>query len=417
MSTPLEHFDASTGSWNGVEPLSSAVHGVIGDMQAAIASVVDVTHADTANISEFAAGFDVHKKISWQVINILQADDPLGAARFVPSRRAMSTFLRAAERKGVEQSQLDRVTECIDRFESIIEQYSDDREHFDMLIASSRRPSNEEADKPWRKSAYNGNAYILGAHTRVKFNTLVLGPSSQSENPLECLALRGHVRFRSIRQDTPWLISKIRSVDDNGVALTSRLEPLSSQTGPEDPPFLPEYCSPEVPRCSRRVSVDGFVEHWLEPGQVGNAGSQSFVIGERGYLGFSQFKNKQESIHSFGATVDVPCEWLIVDQVVHESLWPEMRPEVAVLSDCYGSRSVPLRMRLRDRLPIDARVEYRGRGVAALFTPHAKQYVELVSDSIGRCGWKADEFEVYRIVIQYPPMPSTVVMYHNLPSK
>ena len=60
-------------------------------------------------------------------------------------------------------------------------------------------------------------------------------------------------------------------------------------------------------------------------------------------------------------------------------------------------------------------VMYLGQGLSVLPTREVPRYVELARYATDRLGWDADRFDVYRCRIEYPVMPSTVVLRFDLP--
>jgi hypothetical protein len=59
-------------------------------------------------------------------------------------------------------------------------------------------------------------------------------------------------------------------------------------------------------------------------------------------------------------------------------------------------------------------VVYLGRGTDVMDTPEAPRHGEMMGYALGRLGWDAGKFEVYRCLIEYPVMPSSVVVQFDL---
>jgi len=104
---------------------------------------------------------------------------------------------------------------------------------------------------------------------------------------------------------------------------------------------------------------------------------------------------------------------LVLDQIVHESLFGRIKPDLLVYSGLNASEQYP-RGVTRVQLPVAEQVEYLGKGPAVLPTPHVPRYRELAEYVFERTGWDGSRFDVYRAEMRYPPIPSTVVMQHAL---
>ena len=397
----------------------AAARDVLQRTRSAFAALVDATGADSTGPSSLAAYLHVHKKIAWQVWNLLHASDPLQIVRYLPTRRSARTFLDAAARCNANAELVAGVAERLDEYEEFARRHGAGREEMEMLLASLGSKTGEHVDLQWYKAAFLGNSYILGAQARTAFRSLLLRPSASS-GFLDCIAIRGLVDLRRTRPDVQWLIGRTRALDDQGAELAVRFVPLehldAAQPSPPGAPLWSAFCSHPVPAGFRAPSPDGFVEDWLKTAPVGKTGEQTCIMAECGRVQLSQVRTSEEDVHSITSAVDAPCEWFVLDQFFHRSLWPGVRPEGVVFSDIAGGRNLPPRMRpLHQRLPIGATVEHLGRGPAAGFCAHIPRYVEMTTAALQRLGWEPDEFEVFRIVLQYPPIPATVVMYHELP--
>ena len=62
-------------------------------------------------------------------------------------------------------------------------------------------------------------------------------------------------------------------------------------------------------------------------------------------------------------------------------------------------------------------IVYLGKGPSVLHTPEVPRYAEMVQYALDRSGWNASNFDVYRCRVEYPVMPSSVVVQFELPLK
>jgi hypothetical protein len=71
----------------------------------------------------------------------------------------------------------------------------------------------------------------------------------------------------------------------------------------------------------------------------------------------------------------------------------------------------------RDRLPVAERLHHLGRGLERVRTAEIPRYADILGAVFDKTGWKADDFDVYRVRMRYPPMPVSVMIRHEMPLK
>jgi hypothetical protein len=113
--------------------------------------------------------------------------------------------------------------------------------------------------------------------------------------------------------------------------------------------------------------------------------------------------------------VRTPCEVLLLDQFIHEDVFGRIDPELIVYSELASPNHYPAAGRRPHQLPAWEKVEYLGKGPSVVHTLDVPRYAEMVRFVFGRLGWDGERFDVYRVRIQYPVIPSAVAMRHELP--
>jgi hypothetical protein len=113
----------------------------------------------------------------------------------------------------------------------------------------------------------------------------------------------------------------------------------------------------------------------------------------------------------------VPAEVLVLDVLVHRDLFADGG---AFKTDLYGDLfggGPALRYEEADLLPLHEPLQRLGTGPEAARTPDIPRYHEMLRYSLDRAGWDGDRFDVYRLRMQYPPIPTTVVFRRPLPTR
>jgi hypothetical protein len=105
-----------------------------------------------------------------------------------------------------------------------------------------------------------------------------------------------------------------------------------------------------------------------------------------------------------------PCEVLVLDEFIHEDLFGPIQPELRIYSDLGDSPRPRITQRADDRLPAYEKVQYLGKGLSGMRTPDVPRYAEMVEYVFDRLGWDSARFDLYRVHIEYPPVPTMVTM-------
>ena len=109
-----------------------------------------------------------------------------------------------------------------------------------------------------------------------------------------------------------------------------------------------------------------------------------------------------------------PCEALVLDYIVHEDLFGQIEPTMAVYSEMAGGPEWPEGRFTHEPLPIAGGVEYLGKGAFATRTPAVPCYPDLARHVFERMETDGDRYDVYRIMVAFPPIPATVALQHPL---
>ena len=145
-------------------------------------------------------------------------------------------------------------------------------------------------------------------------------------------------------------------------------------------------------------------------------GALDCIIGEKCRAVTRAYRTEHSRVWAVTRAVRIPCEVLILDQYIHEDLFGPIEPQVHIHSDLFENVSLrPVTMRPEDRLPMLEQVRPLGKGLAGIRTPDLPRYVEMASHVFDQLGWDEAKFSVYRARLEYPPLPTTVVMEHPLP--
>ncbi len=389
-------------------------------VRGAFAEIVDALPGRIARPHELCKSLKIDMKLAWKVMKVAHGADQFMVAQHIPGSNAIELFLRAASGQDVPSARIESAVSAVRDFERLIDVHAGDRTTLEMMLLSYAGEGRVQADLAQRKAAFAANGYIWGVQAATQLKVDFLHPATENGR-LDIATLRGFIGLRRIRPNVPWVIARARVSDDEGkLHRAENRQPLdpaeddSQETA--GAPLLREFCSEPLPRFRRVSGPHGFLEDELVEGEVGNTGAVTCITGEVARSAASYYRAEQNRWAALVVRMHTPCEALLFDLFVHEDLFGPIEPELHVYSELAGGMPIPpIEGRERDRLPTWDIVEYLGKGTSVVHTPHVPRYAEMIRSSVDKLGWDGERFDVYRVQIQYPIIPTSVLMMQELP--
>jgi hypothetical protein len=391
-----------------IEPLRSAL-GAIVDQLPGEAIVRPSQLADVLNLDA---------PLAWRISKVVSARDPFLASQYVPGPTGLRNFLRAAARCNVSREATSRAKAAFDDFRRVMKTHAGDRSSFEAMLAGHVTEDPARVDLAQRKAAFRPLSYIWGVQARTHLHTYVIR-ASDDENFLDLATLRGFVDLRWIRPDVPWRISRPYTVDVSG-RLRAPLERAPLSPGPEDPtqpldlPLMYDFCSRPLPPMRRADGSRNDMAYQLVEGSVGNTGSLTCFLGEIIRGAEPRYRQGEQRQLRLVALPRTPCQALIFDVLIHRDAIGRVALRAEAFSDLFD-REIHNQPADFDRLPLHECVERLGSGGDAVRTPEVPRYPEMIRYALEHLGWPEQEFDVYRLRVPYPPIPTMIRIAQDLP--
>ncbi|MGD8451282.1 MAG: hypothetical protein PVJ57_05635 [Phycisphaerae bacterium] len=379
-----------------------------------IASVPGFTYCRPNDLAN-ELGLDA--KLGWNIGRSIEGPDPFASARFLPGPTGMSAFLNAARRRQTPREAIESARQAFEAFSELVRTHAGTRNRFNALAAALATTDCVRADVEHRRLTFEGNTYLWGVHARTIFRANIAHPSTDHEN-WDVITVRGFVDFRRIRPNVAWRIRSSHSVDaEHNVHSETRAVPLDPRVTEGHVPLLTDFCTQPTPGFRRIFGPYGEPQFEFVESSVGNSSRFSCVTGE--LLGQVEPRYRSELYNDFcfAFSSRTPAEVLVFDVLIHSSLMNDTAPFAAELySDLFGG-GPEVRYEPNDRLPLHESVEHLGRGPEAARTADVPRYPEMLRYAIERAGWNRADFELYRLRLQYPPLPTTIMLRKPLPER
>ncbi len=390
---------------------------VVRRLRSALAAVVSgIPGFSYRRPNDLAAELGLDPKLAWNVSRCLDTSDPFAAVRFLPGPTGIRALLRAAQRRAAPAAAIAETQAAFAAFQALVRTHAGSRKYFNMLAAGLASSDRLRADVEHRRLMFEGHVYVWGVRARTLFRANLARPSADGEH-YDLVAVRGFIDFRRMRPNVAWRLGQSFSVDStHRVHRDARRVPLDpTATGPV--PLLTEFCSQPIPVFRPVLGVHGEMEFEFVEDSVGDTARITCVTGELLRAVEPRFRTDLYDDFCNAFSIRTPAEVLVFDLWLHRDLFADrgaLLPEL--YSDLFGG-GPQLRYEPTDRLPLHDPLVPLGKGLDVIHTADIPRYPEMLRRALTRVGWNADEFDVYRLRIQYPPLPTTVMLRRPLPAR
>jgi hypothetical protein len=394
-----------------------ALHGLRG----ALRHVIDrVPSGPIVRASQLASALDLDTRLAWKIWKVIELQDPFAASQLVPGRAGIRIFLRAANRHGVGADVLKTVDAAFEELQRVIKSHAGDRRSFNAMLAGHAVGNERRADLEHRKSAFHHLSFLWGVQARTHLNSFIVRASEDRQGYTDVVTLRGFIDLRWIRPQVSWRVRRMSTTDDLGNVRTDfERQPLSP--APEgdragaDAPLLREFCSVPPPRLREPDSSSANLWYELVEGSVGNSGLLTCLFGEIGRGVEPYVRSEDYPRLVFAAYPRTPAETLIFDLIIHRDMLGRLNPTAHMYGDLFnqGFNRPPSEA---DRLPLAENVKFLGSGANAVHAAEVPQYPEMARFALDRVDWPESEFDVYRLRIPYPMIPTRLWIAQDLPA-
>ncbi len=344
--------------------------------------------------------------LSWQLSQLANttADGSatLATGAKVPSRSALKRFLDAAATQGVDVDKIARVWSAFERFERLVDLHAGDRSTFISMVSAAAGMNSEwlAADLQHRRNAFRAMSHAAGVQATAKHKCAIYR-TSPAGDAWELCVIAGYVGLRYLRPSPNAVVFRMR---DDATELTAACrEPLGSDSTSAGAYLLPEFSTNPLPLLRTYESESGWLVTELEQPAVGKLGASTLRIGTA-YRNYPAPKLTDREFRSH-IRVDKPVEVLISDVLLEPGIMRGVIPTAGVLIGNGPGNTPP-----GDALAVlgEHRVEFLGKGPAVLATPDVPDYTDLMHAAARKFGCDVDNFEAWRLRLEFPFYQSDV---------
>ncbi|RNC82368.1 MAG: hypothetical protein ED559_11480 [Phycisphaera sp.] len=397
------------------DPFRDEASRVLEGYRSALLGVMRGVAAGGSQSRDLESALGLDRTLAWKVSSAASCSFPFDVARHIPGKSAIKILTKAGKRKGLSPEVLGRVESAYADYEQLVKVHAGDRATLEMMLCSYSERERKSVDRDYRKAGYRSNSYTLGVQAKIVYRTYILNMNESSDSMFDLVSLRGIVGLRRIRSNAPWIVHRQRIVDDQGTAIRlGGTRPIDETVGTEEcdltVPWMREFCTQPLPNVRRVYTDDERMHMEILEGRVGETGRSNYVLGEFvSGAGPSERSDNNNSVE-LALKADMPIERIMFDQIVHRALFSGMEPAVSVYSEMTGATAPKCSQEGRYALPIFDRVECLGAGLASVHVAEIPDYTAVLRRSFDSMGWNPDHFVAHRFTLEYPPIPSVIVL-------
>jgi hypothetical protein len=390
---------------------------VLRRLRRAIAEMFDSVPGGIGKSRDVQKLFGVSTKLSWQIFKLAGPGDALSLAPHVPKEAAMRRVLEGAEKYGVPARLINEVRTAYSAFEALIETHAGDRASFEsMAVGLSGSSDTGQADVQHRKAIFRGHSHFYGAQVETRVITHFMHPSGEPDR-YDLAALRSKFGLRRLRADAEVVVDSIRMYPPPGTDAVHWGYIDQEMAERYGAPILPPGCSEPVPPLHTRQGPLGRTYFELADDVLGQRGAVNLSFGQ-------VLCNTVLSPSDDGRTKGwlvlthtlTPAACLIADMLVHRQTMPRLTHEVNIYG--HANQAQPYEIeQTYPRLPFREQITKLEAGIDGARIHGTPQYIDLLRYVCEHRGWHLDDFDVYRLKIEFPLLDSLVAMRFDLPPR
>jgi hypothetical protein len=395
---------------------AEATH-VLQRLRTTLAEVVAGVPGHVSKPAELRRALNIDMNLGCKVFKVISASGSLAAGPHVPGLSALRTFLTAARRAGVSEPAVAAATRAAADFDRLVTSHAGDRTAFDSMISSLAGAGDAaQITLQQRRAVYRGQRHIFGAYAKVQLECSLIQPADEP-GMIDFARISGLLSARRLRPDAPLIVARACITNDDGTVRAIRRTPLDPTADPmQELALLGEFCSQPLPQFRAVQSGPGRVYGELASNGLGKKAAITCVEGHVARAAVPRYRDEENRICANIAKIRTPCEVLILDLLVREDTFGALTPTAFACAEHLGEVAAPGTCAEWLRLEPRESVVYLGKGPSVLYAADIPRYAELGRHAFECLGWDGERFDVYRCRVEYPVLPSTVVMRFDLPA-
>lgn len=391
---------AGGGIAQGGEAFIEALTPVLERVCRAFDACVAAVPARVRTAADLRRALDLDTRLSTQIVRIARSKEPIAIASQVPGRPSLKRFLERAAEQQVPESVLREVDEAVGEFERFVQAHAGDRVSFDSIVSNLGAFGQDAIELQHRRAAFRAMSHLLGMQLGSYTRACIFRRGIE-DGLYDMAQVRGFADITRLRPGTPVPLFSAQLITTMGDKLDSRY--TRESVFPEIQPGLAIGAVPDVCDAAlgsvRVVEEIGLLSAELHGDGLGNLSATELYFT---YVERSVPVRPGMPGDSFGInhSIAVPAERFVLDLIIEKGQMLAPLPLASVFLNRTGRVATVYRQ--EDLMPIRPDVR-RLRSMSDLTDDDVPaEYPTSVEMTVAKLGWSPQDFEVYRVMLDYP---------------
>ncbi len=377
-------------------------------------SAIDSIPEAPSKAVELSRFLNIDKTLAVRLVGAIKKQDPLAVCHGVPGPRGLRAVLKAARGKGVDSDLIDAGESSVKQFERLVQELGGSRSAFNTIISGLLPDVRERIERRNKKAAHDAMCNLLGHQVDTSFIACLIQPS-KGDNTCDSVCFTGKVGLRHLTPRVARMIwaqrCTVPSWDSPVVSTNLRSEPIS---GDDNVPIIEDFCTTPLPEF-KLYRHGGSVYVALADDETPSQDPRNIFIGSCTPGAFLRRRTGDITDEFISLTPSEPAKVSFIDVFLHDDVWPGASPALNIYRTGPRGNLDTAHTREFDRIDVLESVRLLGRGADRIHTNDVENYASMVRTVFDRVSWKADQFRVYRVRIEYPLLHAQIMLTFELP--
>ncbi|HUU94649.1 MAG TPA: hypothetical protein VM487_02840 [Phycisphaerae bacterium] len=364
---------------------------------------------------ELSRALRVNHDLASKTLLATSKPDPLAAAHSMPGPEALRTLLKAARRRKIDKALIAVAEEAVREFESLLRDDVGSRAELDAVLSAWLPEARRRFEASNKQLAFKANCNLKGVVAEVGLTAVLFHPADDQVN-CDAVGIMGRMGLRRLRPGVPICFSARHSGPKASSFAWETLEGARVDF-PQSNVLLNEFCSQPMPKLEISMADDA-IHYRIARNGIGPKSAVNVFLAQVVRNALDRYRRPEAPRRKgVGTEVEIPTKTMVLDVLLHESVWPGCPPELVIYDTVIrGRANVNDQSRLIDRMDLSESIQFLGQGTARFRIAEVPNYVELIRNVCDKLGWASEKFRGYRCRISYPFYGSQVSMVFDLPN-
>lgn len=341
---------------------------------------------------DLTSSLGLQKDVASRLLNALAKRDPLALLCALPGPEALYKIAKLARGKVSDPDTIANWVRAVEGFEAFISDEIGGKHALDAIASAWLPEARQKFEMANRQAACKSAGNLRGMIAEVGIHTCLLLPNADGQT-VDRVYITGFVGLRRLRPGLPINVgSRRRQANAAAGTAGSRYE---------RPVLLEQFCSAPVPSVTITEAGDYSICR-VEGDEIGTAAVCDVFLSHFAPGLYPRWGNGG-TLTGPNIRLDVPCERLIFDVLVHEDVWPASEPEVRLYEILLRGPATPSDPSYDPyRLDLLESVRSLGRGITPCRVAEAPAYQDVLRYVCQERAFDPMKFRIFRCDSQYP---------------